>query len=122
MIIPVCSALVQPHLEHCVQLWTPQFKDVKLLEWVQISATKLVRGLEEITYEGQLRTLGLSSLKKMKLRIDFTLHNFLRRACGKRGTDLHSLVFSDRTHGSNLCQGRFRLGIRKHSFTQRVKD
>lgn len=60
----------------------------------------------------------------MKLRSDLAVHSFQRRACRERGTDLFSLVFSDRTHGNGpkLCQGRFRLDIRKHSFTERVKD
>ena len=43
VILTLCSALVRPHLESCIQLWGPQHrKNMDLLEQAQRRATKMI--------------------------------------------------------------------------------
>ncbi len=43
------SALVRPHLEQCIQMWSPQHRrDVDLLKCIHSRATKMIQGMEHL--------------------------------------------------------------------------
>lgn len=68
-IIPVQSALFRPHLVYCVQFWSLLYqKNVERLERLLKRVTKMVKGLESLTCEEQLRELNLFSLEKRRIR------------------------------------------------------
>ena len=85
-----------------IQFWSLHYKNnIEALEHVQRRATKLVRGLEKTRLRGDL----------------IALYNFLKGGCDEEGFGLFSQA-TNGTRGCKLYQNRFRLDIRKNSFSQ----
>ena len=117
VILPLCSVLVRPHLQYCVQMWSPQYsRDMELLEHVQRRARKMLQGMKHLSYEDRLRELGLFSLEKRRLHEDLrAAFQYLKGGCKKEGGRIFSRVCCSKTkrNGFKLKEGRFRLDIRR---------
>ena len=65
------TSFVRPHLEYAQPVWSPHLrKHIKMVENVQIRATKLVDGLKNLDYAERLDKLGLPTLLHRRERGD----------------------------------------------------
>lgn len=69
--VTLYSGLMSPHLENSFQACSPQHKKyLGLLKWVKRMFTKMIRGLESLSYKDCLRQCILSGLEKRRLQED----------------------------------------------------
>ena len=115
---------VRPHLEYCVQSWSPYFaKDIDMLERVQHRATKLVESIASLPYETRLKELNLPSLYCRRERGDLIeTFKILKKFITTTLYNRFSICTSRRTRGHQykLIKERFHTQCRQNYFTNRV--
>ena len=75
VMINIYKSLIRPHLEYCVQLWSPSpvhgnWGTIMEIEHVQRRFTRLIDGEGLRTYEDRLRNLKLTTLVERRARGD----------------------------------------------------
>ena len=123
VILPLDSLLLRLHLEYCIQLWSPQYSnDVNLLGGIQRRATKMIQGMEHLSYMDKPRELGLFSLEKRRLCGDLIVAFQYLKERYKKGTDSSaaSLVMGQRGNDFKLNKERYRSDNWKKIFTIRI--
>ncbi|PKU46063.1 hypothetical protein llap_3632 [Limosa lapponica baueri] len=113
------------HLEYYIHLCDPQHKkDLDLSDRVQRRATRMIKGLENLSYEDRLRELGLFSQEKRQFQEEdiIAAFQYLKGASRKDGEGLFTRACSERVRGDDfkMKEGRFRLDIRNKFCTVRV--
>jgi ribonuclease P/MRP protein subunit RPP40 len=74
VMLPLYKSLVRPHLEYCGPAWRPYLrKDVETVEKIQRRFTKMIKGLEGLSYEERLKSLGMITMEMRFHRNDLIM-------------------------------------------------
>ena len=72
MIKKLVISLIQPKLEYASVIWSPhKKKDIRKIERIQKTATKMALSLRDLLYEERLSRLKVPTLEKRRERGDF---------------------------------------------------
>lgn len=120
------STYVRPHLEYCVQAWSPYYqKDINILEKVQRRATKMVHGMKNLSYDQRLKSLNLFSLERRRIRGDLIeAFKILNQFENVEPNDFfrRSMTTNLRGHSDKLFKSRSVKLCRRNFFSQKIVD
>jgi hypothetical protein len=125
--LSVFNLYVRPHLEYAVPVWNPHLQKHKdILEGVQRRFTRMIDGMDGLSYEERLTILEIPSLEERRIKLDLIQaykfhyeidsidHNIFETV-----GDAHKQCTRNATK-DNFVMNSARLNIRKHFFTNRV--
>ena len=113
------TSFVRPHLEYAQAVWHPYLlKHRRMIENVQIRATKLVDGLKDLPYEERLQKLGLPTLEFRRERGDMIevynhIHRYDRNVIS---ANFRQQSRPSRKHEFQLVENRPTDGVRGKQF------
>jgi hypothetical protein len=118
------KTLVRPIVEYCTTVTNPVLKrDDINIEKVQRRATKLVEGLQDMSYDDRLKELKLQSLSDRRVRADMLQTFRIIRNIDNLDEDTFFTKAHDtrtRGNGYKLFKKHCNTNIRKNAFSQRT--
>ena len=120
------NSYVRPHLEYCIQAWSPYLnQDINMLERVQRRATKLIAGISHLSYEDRLKELNMFTFRNRLIRGDMI--QVYRMFAGLDKIDISKFLtmgqnITTRGHNKSLRKFNCNLDLLKYSFSFRVVD
>ena len=128
MMRKILTTVVRPRLEYAAVVWSPHMKkDVKKLEKIQRTATRMVPELKDLEYEDRLKERRLLTLQDRRERGDLiTMYKIIS---GKEKIDRQDLMIltedaSRRTRGHSKKVGKSPCSrdVKKYRFPHRTVD
>ena len=115
---------VWPLLEYCSAIWSPYLaKDIDVLEKVQMRATRLIRGIGNLSYGQRLKSSGMYTLFRHRQCGDIIeVFKILNGFYNVNPNEFFTPAVSTNTRGHlmKLFKPYSRLNVRSNFFTQRV--
>ena len=130
--VQLYKVYVRPHLEYCIQAWSPYTQaDKDKLEHVQRRAVNMVAGLRGRSYEQKLREVGLTTLEERRIRGDMIQTSRILNGIDQVDASTWFAMATDRdrvgaantrnsTDTTRLVEGVSKHEVRRNFFSQRV--
>ena len=124
MIKKLIVTMIRPKLEYAAIIWSPCTKmNIKKIERIQRSATKLVPSLQNLSHKKRLKRLNLQTMEQRRERDLIAVYRLMN---GMEKVDNQDLVTWDkrdtRGYGKKIKKATCRMNIKKYSFPYRIVE
>ncbi|NQZ52218.1 MAG: reverse transcriptase family protein [Moritella sp.] len=123
VMLTVYKSLIRPHLEYCVQVWSPiaehgNWGIILEIESIQRKFTRLIDGIGTLTYSQRLKACNLTTLAERRIRGDLIETYKIVSGSVNYGSDIFKLSRS----GLNIISKGSGFNFRKKFLPERVRN
>ena len=120
------KSLVRPHVEYSSVVWCPcTIRDQKRIEGIQRRDTKILPGMQNLSYDQRLRTMGIPRIQYRRLRPDMVQVYKLIYGIDNIDPNIFFEMSNDkrtRGHKYKILKQIAKCNLRRLSFIHRIVD